>query len=53
MAILRVGHAPWAPHPLISRENETMKDLLRRLFRRRRLSAFTLTADEWRKIDLK
>jgi hypothetical protein len=30
-----------------------MKDVLRRLFRRRRASAFTLSADEWRKIGLK
>jgi hypothetical protein len=30
-----------------------MKDLLCRLFRRRRVCAFTLTADEWRKISFK
>jgi hypothetical protein len=29
-----------------------MRDVLRRLFRRRREKAFTLSADEWRKIRL-
>jgi hypothetical protein len=30
-----------------------MKVALRRLFRRRRVNAFTLSADEWRKVGLK
>jgi hypothetical protein len=53
VTIVREERATWALHPPFSTEAETMRSILRRLCHRQRARAFTLTADEWRKVGLK